>query len=546
MSFINNFNRILQDSKVRALVVFVMIIAVAAGFIAFVKIKSGNITQQAISGQTDTTQVTGTQQGLKFQPGVGTDKGLEKIISKSDAEKTKTAGENLTGSNIESFSTQPIDADDCMKQYEKLKQELAAQDARNKQLQGDLAKTKQDIDNLQKKVDDAQKMLKDANQSLAQAANQLQKERNRNAALLASAKQGVSIPGDVLQSNKDQITQALDQLSQAQGGFGGVTPTTMEYVGGQYAGTIINTTNLDFKNQGEKPVPQEMLQRLEKDGMLDRSSLPQGTVTFSQLEQALSRKIVAKAGDILFAVVDNTVNSDAPGVVLAHITSGPLKGSKIIGNFTATSNNKLSLNFNTINMPKATSTFGFNGVAIDPDTAEAAVATDVDHHYLLRYGSFFASTFLEGLMNAITIEKSRFLVSNSGVPGTNLVQLPVPVGDENNNFSTKDQMLYSLGTVGKKATEKLNFIDKKPTIVVEGGTMIGVLLTQDMVFGEPVKPNNTISFADKVKKQVDKELASQQKKEQQREKQQAREDAYASIVDRFEPAIDLNKSSNNT
>ena len=62
--------------------------------------------------------------------------------------------------------------------------------------------------------------------------------------------------------------------------------------------------------------------------------------------------IYIKTGDILFAVLETSVNTDEPGPILATIVSGKLKGSKIIGSFTLPSNaDQIVITFNTLSMP---------------------------------------------------------------------------------------------------------------------------------------------------------------------------------------------------
>ncbi len=109
---------------------------------------------------------------------------------------------------------------------------------------------------------------------------------------------------------------------------------------------------------------------------------------------------IIKAGTIMFAVLDTGINSDEKSLILATIVTGKLKGSKLIGDFSRV-DMKVLLKFNLLNVPSFNHSFSINAMAIDPDTARTAIAKSVNSHYLLRYGSLFASAFLSGLSQGI-------------------------------------------------------------------------------------------------------------------------------------------------
>ncbi|MFZ9034974.1 MAG: TrbI/VirB10 family protein [Francisellaceae bacterium] len=106
--------------------------------------------------------------------------------------------------------------------------------------------------------------------------------------------------------------------------------------------------------------------------------------------------VVAKAGDVLFAVLDTQLNSDQPGTpVMATIVGKKFKDAKLLGSFKL-EGEKLVIQFTMMSLPDVDHTISITAYAIDPQTAQNAMASDVDHHYLLRYGSLFASAFLQG------------------------------------------------------------------------------------------------------------------------------------------------------
>lgn len=199
-------------------------------------------------------------------------------------------------------------------------------------------------------------------------------------------------------------------------------------------------------------------------------------------------KIYYKAGDILFGVVLTGINSDEPGPILARIISGPLANSKIIGavnpstipqsGTAAKVSRSLILEFNIINIPGSKTSVPFKAVAIDPDTARTRLATSVDNHYLLRYGTFFASNFLAGLGDAISMQSQTKVVTGTG---------STDIG-RTSKFSSAEESKIALGNVAKEVTKSLNFMDMPPTIKIASGTAVGILLQQDLIIGEE---NNT-------------------------------------------------------
>ena len=96
-----------------------------------------------------------------------------------------------------------------------------------------------------------------------------------------------------------------------------------------------------------------------------------------------------QAGTILFGVLQTQVNTDQPSPVMATIETGPYKGAKLLGSLQAAGKHAkgVVLQFNTMTLPNYKNSISINAVAIDPNTARTALASDVDHHYLLRYWS---------------------------------------------------------------------------------------------------------------------------------------------------------------
>nr|WP_019216238.1 type IVB secretion system protein DotG/IcmE [Legionella tunisiensis] len=188
-----------------------------------------------------------------------------------------------------------------------------------------------------------------------------------------------------------------------------------------------------------------------------------------------SQKAIVKTGDILFAVLDTSVNSDEPGPILATIVSGKLKGSKLIGSFNLPANaDKMVISFNTLSVPGAAKTVTISAYAIDPNTARTALSSSTDHHYLLRYGSLFASSFLEGFGNAF--QSANTTVTIGGTGGGDNITVQNGIGR-----SALENAVIGLATVGKSWGQVAQQQFSRPTTVeVYSGTGLGILFTQDL------------------------------------------------------------------
>lgn len=191
--------------------------------------------------------------------------------------------------------------------------------------------------------------------------------------------------------------------------------------------------------------------------------------------EAAEGRVVIKVGDVMFAVMDTSVDSDEPGPILATIVSGSLKGSKLIGSFNLPSNaDKMVISFNSLSMPGAPKTISISAFAIDPDTARTALASETNHHYMSRYGALFASTFLEGFGNAFQSANTTVTVGGAGDASSTTVQSGI-------GRSAMENAVIGLANVGKAWGQVAQQNMSRPTTVqIFSGTGIGVLFTQDI------------------------------------------------------------------
>lgn len=192
---------------------------------------------------------------------------------------------------------------------------------------------------------------------------------------------------------------------------------------------------------------------------------------------------IIKAGAVLYAVLDTAVDSDYPDTpVMATIVSGDFKGAKLLGAIkTVKDGQRVMLAFNLLTMDAWPTGTTVNAFAIDPDSARSAVATSVDNHYMLRYGTTFAASFMQGLGQAVQ-ESGTTVSSDSGV-----------VTQSTADLNTQETILVALGQVGKTASaEVAKLQNTPPTVKVKAGIGIGILFMADVqaVAGAPAITKN--------------------------------------------------------
>jgi type IV secretory pathway VirB10-like protein len=224
---------------------------------------------------------------------------------------------------------------------------------------------------------------------------------------------------------------------------------------------------------------QQFVQGQKKDNKgSDDSSSGSGSSGSSSSGQAAasSGKVLIKAGTILFASLDTAVNSDEPGPIMATVTQGTYKGAKILGSVQLASTagsdrpEKVTLNFSTLNILESEKSLTINGVAIDPDTARTALASNVDHHYLLRYGTMFASSFMSGYAKIIA---SQGTVQTSTIAGNTTTTTPA--------LSPRQEIFAALGEVGTRfGNATSSYFTLPNTITVNAGTGFGLLVLADV------------------------------------------------------------------
>lgn len=188
--------------------------------------------------------------------------------------------------------------------------------------------------------------------------------------------------------------------------------------------------------------------------------------------QQLPGNVIIKSGTILFAVLENTLNSDQPGTpVLAVIAAGKYRGARLMGTFTR-EKEKLVVKFTQLITKHSDGAIAISAYAIDPKTAQNALATSVNHHYLERYGSLFAASLIQGFGNAFSNYQNPCQgTNNCFISGS--VQRP--------DVTTKTALYQGLGQIGTNISSNVqNNFNLPVTVKLKRGTGIGILFMGDV------------------------------------------------------------------
>lgn len=165
-----------------------------------------------------------------------------------------------------------------------------------------------------------------------------------------------------------------------------------------------------------------------------------------------------RAGTTVPAKLITPLDSDAPGPVLAEITSGPLAGARLIGTMSVAKNSIL-VNFSTISKPGWPSTYSVGAVGMSVDRS-TALATDVNNHYFQKYTGLLAGSFIEGYGDAMTQQGSvTYLDPTSG----GIVSSRDELSGSQISKSAQGEVLSTLGRDWQRQTQNV-----VPTIKVKG------------------------------------------------------------------------------
>jgi intracellular multiplication protein IcmE len=190
----------------------------------------------------------------------------------------------------------------------------------------------------------------------------------------------------------------------------------------------------------------------------------------AQPATALSKRILFKAGKILFATLDSEVNTDEGGDVFATVHGGGFEGSKLIGKIEQAPRN-IRLRFSVLAPQDDRPTLAVDAIAIREQDAKEGVAESIDHHTIERYSALFAGSLLQGLGQAAAQPQGSAIVLPNG-------QTVV----EQQDLTNKRTALFALGGVGTNAGAQVRqTFGEPPTYKTPANQGIGVVFLTDVV-----------------------------------------------------------------
>lgn len=418
---INNMGKMMSNPQQRNIYLLgagAVILTLGVGFF----IASKNKNDQVVSG----TQLENVPQNVKAVPGASNNPDYVDAVKKNNEKQADKAVQS--GSSFVPTVTAPaVNSASSLDEIAKKQQQEADE------------KAKKEAE--RKKAEDEDKL-------------RMEEEAKRQQALLDAQKAAQMQPVQVQQVQvQQQVTQFVPQKPK-------------KYTDDDYM--LIASLNNNWKVKAPSS-EYDFARKGSANTSNGNTGSTYGTTTTSNSTSNVAVAPIAKAGTIYNAIIETAVNSDEESPVLARIVSGPLKGTRLIGTF-KNLGKKVAIEFRTANIPSYDRTVGIKAYAIDTNTSRTAVADDVDHHYFLRYGVLLATSFISGYSQALAQSGATTTTSLTGTTTTN----PTLTSEQLNKVA--------LGQVGQQVSNdvKQQYNNLKPTIYVNSGTAVGILLMDDL------------------------------------------------------------------
>lgn len=176
---------------------------------------------------------------------------------------------------------------------------------------------------------------------------------------------------------------------------------------------------------------------------------------------------------MVYGTLDTAINTDEPGPVVATIRQpGPFQGAKLIGQISAGAEAKaVGVQFSSMTVPGEASARTVEAWAVDPSKDyRAALATDVNNHYVSRGLSVFIGSFLSGYADGLL----------RGGQQENVITTGETVVVQKDAYTDRQLVEIGVGNVGRTASQQLSQgANRKRTIKVAAGIDIGILFLKD-------------------------------------------------------------------
>lgn len=308
----------------------------------------------------------------------------------------------------------------------------------------------------------------------------------RKRPVIAQLRKTNEAPAGTAQADQGQ-TQGQGQ--QPENPYVGLISGQMSTIGKAYGpkesgGQIFKTTQTEPKKEATTPTAQSnTLSSLDEEETAEQDTpaltkeelAARRQAEISAQENVLKEpvredeKVYVAAGDVLYGEVVATVNSDAQMPVIVQVTTGEHKGARLLGTFSTDNvSGKLVVSFSQ--MTNGNVTVPVSALAIDGYSADTTVRSGIEKRYLKRYGTVFATTFIEGVASGLAEPKKTVLTDQNG---NNQV-----VADKR----TTDESLWNgvSAAVGVINEDIMAGRPKGPKIYLHSGYPVGVLFVDDL------------------------------------------------------------------
>ena len=177
---------------------------------------------------------------------------------------------------------------------------------------------------------------------------------------------------------------------------------------------------------------------------------------------------IIPAGKILYGRIINELNSDHPGPVLAQAVGGKFDGVKFLGSFQR-DHGALVIKFDRVIYTDG-ETDSIGAYAVSPGTKlRSGLATDVNHHYLYRYGALLGAAFLQGFGESAMYANSTSYPSTFGTPVIGF-----------NGMTLLQQSEMGIGQAGMMLSgNAMNAFNRPTTVKVAANTPVGLMIVAE-------------------------------------------------------------------
>jgi hypothetical protein len=168
------------------------------------------------------------------------------------------------------------------------------------------------------------------------------------------------------------------------------------------------------------------------------------------------------AGFSAYATLDKSINSDAGGgMVKATIHGGQLDGAVVLGKHDRKEKQLLA---NLTTMTFKGHSIPIDAIAINAETTEDSIATEIDDHIISRWGALAGAAMLEG---------AATMAEKSGQTMATTYAGPLTVAT---NYNTKQLVAGAVGNVGRRgATIAAAYFNTPPTLTANRDDEVGII-----------------------------------------------------------------------